>query len=448
MDDDSGVIYPRGLRNDGLPAALSDPDRLAAVRATGMMDTDPETVFDDLAQVAADVTGCARAFITFVDDERSFWKTCLGVPAEGVRERQNSVRESFCTFVVGLEGEPFVVDDARIDPRTRDHPSVEAMKIGAWAGHPILGPGGEVLGSICVIDTEARTWSVSETTTLATLARAVGNELHLRQSLADCQEALETSRELALSFQDSFRPPHLALTPDHVQAAASFRPAVAEVGVGGDFYDLYHAKGPWWCAYIGDVCGKGIEAAKETTLARYTLRAAGSRVLSPAAVCRWLNAALLDQRGGKRFLTAAYATFRSTPGGITGRLCLAGHPPALIRRADGRIQELGRHGSMLGIFREVRLTDVRFRLAPGDLLLLYTDGATDARPKRHPDRPKPVPFGDEALAHALAQCQDMDAEATIAHLNSILDTYGQGWAADDTALLALRVPSRSEHAIS
>ncbi|MYT73790.1 MULTISPECIES: GAF domain-containing SpoIIE family protein phosphatase [unclassified Streptomyces] len=448
MDDSSGVIYPRGLRDDGLPAALSDPARLAAVRATGMMDTDPEAVFDDLAQVAAGVTGCARAFVTFVDGERSFWKACLGVPAEGVRERQNSVRESFCSYVVGLEGEPFVVDDARSDPRTRRHPSVEAMKIGAWAGHPILGPGGEVLGSVCVIDTEARTWSATETTTLATLARAVGNELHLRQSLADCRAALETSRELAVSFQDSFRPPRLAVTPDHVQAAASFRPAVADAGVGGDFYDLYHAKGPWWCAYIGDVCGKGIAAAKETTLARYTLRAAGSRVLSPAAVCNWLNEALIDQRGGERFLTAAYATFRPSAGGITGRLCLAGHPPALIRRADGRVQELGRHGSMLGTFREVRLTDVRFRLAPGDLLLLYTDGATDARPPHRPGRAKPVPFGEEALARVLAQCHGLDAEATIARLNDVLDAYGEGWAADDTALLALRVPSASERVIS
>jgi len=96
--------------------------------------------------------------------------------------------------------------------------------------------------------------------------------------------------------------------------------------VVGDFYDLFHARGPWWCTVMGDVCGKGTEAAKVTALARYTLRAEATQHLSPAAVLTRLNRALLDQRAEERFLTAVYATFRATPGGIAGRLCTAGHP--------------------------------------------------------------------------------------------------------------------------
>ncbi|MFD6496813.1 PP2C family protein-serine/threonine phosphatase [Streptomyces sp. NPDC060188] len=442
------VEFAAGLRPDGLPAALSDPRRLAAVEATGLLDTGPEEAFDDLARLASAVTGCGRAFITLVDDQRSFWKSCVGVPDQRVDERQSSVRDSFCSFLVGLAGDPFVVEDAASDPRTRDHPAVVPMKIGAWAGYPILGPGGDVLGSLCVIDDSPHVWRPSELSSLATMARAVGNEISMRTSLATvrdalatAQEALEQSNTLARSLQDSLLPPTLQQVPG-LEAAASYLPAAGGTTVIGDFFDLFHAKGPWWCTVMGDVCGKGVEAAKVTALARYTLRAEASQHLSPATVFEHLNSALIEQRKGERFLTAVYATFRLTPGGLSGRLCTAGHPPALIRRANGRVQEVGRHGSLLGVLPHVALADVRFRLGPGDALLLYTDGATDARARRTaPPRERPM-FGEGALAAALADCDDLDAQGIIARLGSLLAEHSGNWASDDTALLVLRVPER------
>jgi GAF domain-containing protein len=117
----SDMTFPGGLRSDGLPAALSAPERLAAVRATGLLDTGPEGTFDELARLAAAVTGCGRAFITLVDERRSFWKSCIGVAdAADVARRQGPVQESFCYFLVGLGGAPFVIEDAAADPR-RDH---------------------------------------------------------------------------------------------------------------------------------------------------------------------------------------------------------------------------------------------------------------------------------------------------------------------------------------
>ena len=139
-------------------------------------------------------------------------------------------------------------------------------------------------------------------------------------------------------------------------------------------------------------------ALAELVLARYTLRADAAAHLFPAAVLLRLNAALLDQRQGDRFLTAAYATFRVTPSGMTGRLCCAGHPPPLIRRASGRVLQIDARGPLLGIVPDIQLADVRFRLAPGDTLLLYTDGATEARAQqRSPAAARPL-FGEEALA--------------------------------------------------
>src|SRR5271165_4515541 len=439
------MVFVGGLRPDGLPAALSAQDRLAAVRATGLLDTGPEDPFDDLARLAAGVTGCGRAFITLVDEHRSFWKSCIGVDAPERVGRQSPVRESFCYFLVGLGGAPFAVEDAAADPRTSSHPSVRPTKIGAWAGYPLLSPGGQVLGSMCVIDENPHPWQPAELATLATMARAVSNEINLRTSLTAAQDALTvaeaalaTSSELARSLQDSLLPPVLPVVPG-LETAASYLPAAGGTAVVGDFYDLFRARGPWWCTVMGDVCGKGTEAAKVTALARYTLRAEATQHLSPAAVLAHLNRALLDRRGGDRFLTAVYATFRTTPGGMAGRLCTAGHPPPLIRRADGRVQEVGQPGSLLGFFPGVELADVRFRLAAGDVLLLYTDGATEARPRRVRGGTSLL-FGQDALAAALAGCAGLDAAGVLARLSGILAEHSGDWASDDTALLALRVP--------
>ncbi|WTX00215.1 SpoIIE family protein phosphatase [Streptomycetaceae bacterium NBC_01309] len=440
------MVFPGVLRSDGLPAALSDPVRLAAVAATGLMDTPAEGAFDDLAGLAAVLTGCSRAFVTLVDADRVYWKACLGVDRASARTRGTPVSEGFCPYVIASGGEPFVVADAATDPRTREHPSVGPMKIGAWAGYPILTPGGDILGSVCVVDENPHAWEPQELSTLATLARAVGNEVNLRTTLAASEAALHLSTELARSLQDSLLPPVLQKVPG-VETAASYLPAAGGSTVVGDFYDLFHAQGPWWCTVMGDVCGKGVEAAKVTALARYTLRAEATRELSPAAVCANLNAALLEQRGDGRFLTAVYATFRTTAAGVSGRLCTAGHPPALILRASGRVQPLGRSGTLLGIMPDVDLTDVRFRLAPGDALLLYTDGATEARHRTRYDSAQDAPrdspaghFGDDALATALAACRGLDAAAIVSRIGAVLADYSGHWADDDTALLALRVP--------
>ena len=158
---------------------------------------------------------------------------------------------------------------------------------------------------------------------------------------------------------------------------------------------------------------------------------------SPAPECRAAGPAR-----GDRFLTAAYATFRVTPGGLAGRLCCAGHPPALVRRADGRVQQIDAPGSLLGIVPDIQLADVRFRLAPGDALLLYTDGATEAREQPSTSEAFRPLFGEDALADALAGTHGLDAATTISRLAQILARHTGDWASDDTALLVLRVPPR------
>ncbi|MDT0475326.1 SpoIIE family protein phosphatase [Streptomyces sp. DSM 41014] len=438
--------YPDGTRGDGLPAVLADPGRLAALAASGQVGSGPEPVFDDLTRLAMTVSGCKISAVTFVGESRTFWKSVPFLPYTDAESWQNAVGDSFCYFPVGLNA-PFVVEDAEKDPRTAGHPAIRPWGVGAWAGFPIVTTDGHAIGSMCVIDDSPRAWTAQELETLGILARAVSSEVNLRISLStarialqSAENALETSSALARSLQESLLPPVLRPVPG-LDTAARYLPATGDATVVGDFYDLFQARGAWWTAVMGDVCGKGTEAAKVTALARYTLRADAGEHLSPAAVLDRLNTAMLAQRA-PRFLTAVQATFRATSGGVAGRVCLAGHPPALIRRADGRVQRLGTTGTLLGVLDTVRLTDVRFRLAPGDLLLLYTDGACEARPDPRAAGPRRRMFDEVDLARALAAGRGLDAAATIDHVAAALSAHHGGWASDDTALLAVRVPHR------
>jgi serine phosphatase RsbU (regulator of sigma subunit) len=432
--------YPGGSRADGLPAVLSDPGRLAALRASGQIGSLPEAVFDDLTRLAAAVTGVPLSAITFVGEDRTYWKSVTILDYQGFDAWQNAVGDSFCYFPVGT-GTSFIVDDASTDPRTAGHPAIGPWGVGAWAGFPIMSADGHAIGSMCVIDAEPRKWSAQELETLAILARAVSNEVNLRVSLEAARNALAASNELAGTLQQSLLPPSLPSVPG-LDTAARYLPASGDATVVGDFYDLFPVRGPWWSAVIGDVCGKGVEAAKVTALARYTLRADIGKHLSPTAALSHLNTVMISQKS-PRFLTAAYLTLRATAAGAAGRIGLAGHPPALVRRADGRIDTLGAYGRLLGVYPRARLSDVRFRLAPGDLLLLYTDGACEGRAAPATADPRPM-FGPEDLARTLAGTRGQDAAATLDAVAAALAARHDGWHSDDTAMLALRVPPRAE----
>lgn len=174
-----GLPAPRS----GLPgvapevvAAVLDPARLAAVRDTGLLDTPPDPVFDALAQLAARLLGAPLAFVTLVDDSRSFWKACIGIEPGG--PRQNTVPESFCQYVIAGDA-PLLVEDAATDPRTRDNPSVVTMGVRAWAGVPVHGPSGQVLGSFCVVDTVPRPWQPDHLEVLEVLSTAAAGQMAL-----------------------------------------------------------------------------------------------------------------------------------------------------------------------------------------------------------------------------------------------------------------------------
>jgi serine phosphatase RsbU (regulator of sigma subunit) len=409
-----------------VPAAVLDAVRVAAVRATRLLDTPPEEAFDELALLASTLLDAPLAFVTLVDESRSFWKSCVGVATTGPGRRQNPVEESFCQYVVASR-EPLIVGDAARDERTRENASIAKMGFAAWAGFPIFDVDDHALGSFCVVDTVVRDWTDRDVAVLSALARSASREIALRN-------VAERAAALARTLQESLLPP---LPPDlpGLEVAARFRPAGEGVDVVGDFYDVFESAPGVWTLVMGDVCGKGIEAAKVTALARYTLRAVAIRGSSPHAMLEQLNTALLSHSPAPSlFLTAVVAAVRPGGGGAEVLLACAGHPPPLVLRADGSIDAVACRGSLLGVFADVSLHDARIALAPGDTLILYTDGVTDAR--RNESR-----FGDEGLARIVAGANLLTAAEIAERVDEAVADYADGLPVDDAAVLVLRVPS-------
>jgi serine phosphatase RsbU (regulator of sigma subunit) len=192
----------------------------------------------------------------------------------------------------------------------------------------------------------------------------------------DNERLYAEQREIAETLQLSLLPQVLE-SPPSVGVAARYWPAGTASLIGGDFYDAFHVDDGRWAITIGDVCGKGIEAAALTGLARHTVRAAARHLDSPSEVLLALHRAMADHRPST-FCTVCFMFLEPMPGGahrIT--MSLGGHPPPLVRRADGTVAELGEIGTLLGMV-EPTLHDAVVEAGPGDTLVLYTDGLTDA----------------------------------------------------------------------
>jgi len=263
------------------------------------------------------------------------------------------------------------------------------------------------------------------------LALAIDNAM-LFQERAEGERRF---RRLAETLQGSLLPPHLPDIPG-MELAAAYRPAAKGLEVGGDFYDVFPLEGDHWGIVMGDVCGKGPEAASLTAFARYTLRAAAVQHRQPSRAVMALNKALLrdGRHDAGRFLTVAFARLRPTASGVELSLVLGGHPPPLVVRGDGLVEAAGTPGTLVGVVDEIELTDAVVTLAPGDLLLCFTDGVTEAR------RGGEL-FGDGRLARLAADSAGLAPDKVLERVEQALDEFSCGMSRDDTALLALRVSS-------
>jgi len=261
---------------------------------------------------------------------------------------------------------------------------------------------------------------------------ALFEDLGRRAALAlDNARLYEERDQVARTLQRSLLPGAPPEIPG-VELAGRYAAAGEGNEVGGDFYDCFATGGGDWALVIGDVCGKGAEAATLTALARYTLRAAAQHTRRPRAVLRELNEALLRQQLGYRFCTVLYASLTPRDGHVSVCVATGGHPLPLVVRAGGAVSTAGRPGSLLGILEDPDITEQSLELGPGDTLVLVTDGVTEATAADRasgPDRLLALLAGYAgAGAAAIAEAVERDA----------LEAQG-GAARDDVAVLVARV---------
>ncbi len=263
-------------------------------------------------------------------------------------------------------------------------------------------------------------------------------DLELARELAlRCAAAIENARlyaeraYIASTLQKSLLPAELPDIPG-VEAAARFRPTGAGTEVGGDFYDLFATGRRGWTVVMGDVCGKGPDAAALTALARYTLRAAAMRERLPSRSLGVLNEALLRQRDDRRFCTVAYAYLEMTAEGARVGLASGGHPLPLLLHPDGTVEPVGVPGTLLGIVPDPRLEDRSVSLLPGDALVFYTDGVIEPRGADGS-------LDEDSLAGLLASCAGQGADAIAATVEEAAMDANSGQRRDDIAVLVLRM---------
>lgn len=257
------------------------------------------------------------------------------------------------------------------------------------------------------------------------------------RELLRAKERAEASEEratlLARTLQQTLIPPSPPDIPG-LDIAAAYRPAGSGDEVGGDFYDIFQIAPGDWAVAIGDVCGKGVEAAVVTALARHTIRAAAVHQHRPSEILRTLNAVLL-RHDYSRFCTVTLVRLRRGRDTWRATICSGGHPPPIYCYLGTRPSPTGDSGTLLGVVSEPELHDHDIDLVRGQTLLLYTDGVTEARSGNEF-------FGDERLIDVVSADPGSAEELVAAALSAVID-FQSGNPRDDVALVGIRVSGSS-----
>ncbi|MBK80718.1 MAG: hypothetical protein CMQ43_07385 [Gammaproteobacteria bacterium] len=437
--------------------------RLAALRDYDVLDSMPERAYDDIARIAAQICGTPIALVSLVDEHRQWFKASVGLD---VKETPRDV--AFCAHALLAPDALLVVEDATRDPRFADNPLVTgAPGIRFYAGAPLVTDEGHALGTLCVIDRQPGSLSEPQRAALEALARQVVSQLDLRRTvrrLEDSREALARSHralerrsaqmvrsrdelaslcrlledQAAVTERDLNRAeviqrsllPHRVPKLDDVTLHTLYRPGR---NIGGDLFDIDVVDDRYLVLVIADAAGHGVSAALISLLFKNRLRATDDdgRPLRPCEALSLLNDAMQhDKPAPGVFVTAAFCLFdMRTRTLLAGS---AGHPPLICLRRDGRVELLPHTGPALGLYGEAEFGEHVLTLAPGDRVLLYTDGLLDAQRgvpgESTPLRPEAV---GEALGGAPAE------GPVLAGLLDALAVDGDAADRDDVSMVLL-----------
>ncbi|MFD9452554.1 PP2C family protein-serine/threonine phosphatase [Streptomyces sp. NPDC059985] len=435
-------------------SSVAELARMEAVRRYDILDTPPDGAFDRVAAIAARLFDVPVASVTIVDTDRIWFKAVHGL--DGVTEIGRD--PGLCGSAI-LSGEALVIPDTLMDEVAAGNPLVTGpLGVRFYAAAPITTSDGHRLGTVNILDTKPRLITAADTETLTDLAAMVLDALELRltglrllreeqgrrkeqeQARERAERDMEAITAFASTLQRTLLPPALPAVPG-LELACHYQ-TDSPRDVGGDFYDLFPLGTGRWAFFLGDVCGKGAEAAAVTSLVRYTLREAAQHHSDPTEVLGALNSALLlDPSMGSRYCTCVFGTLEAAPqGGFTVTVAMGGHPPLfhLGQDDEGGTSVAGvrpEGGMLVGALEWARFASHTLHLAPGQCLLLYTDGLTEAR------LADGTMLGESGLIAFLSTRAAPNAGRLIEDTVALIAGLPSG-AGDDIALLALSVPHR------
>ncbi|WP_244892773.1 PP2C family protein-serine/threonine phosphatase [Mycobacterium asiaticum] len=445
-----------------------------AVERYRVLDAPPDRVFGRIAGLAASFFGAPMAAVSVVGRDRIGF-----VAARGLADVRQIPREAGLCEPAIVSGDAYCVPDALTafptNPFAREH------RIRFYACAPIVTSGGHRLGTVAVMDHEARDASREQLSVLEDLAAIVMEQLELRLSSLDALGAERRLRDAAEYARDDARADRAVaqrardearrdrddarldrdlalrdrdiaeydrdLTEDYaavlqqtllppvlpriegLSLAAHYHPASPR-RVGGDFYDVFPLGDNRWAFFVGDVEGHGVEAAVATSLIRYTLRSAALHYRDPTLGLAELNAVLMRELAPRRFCTVLFGTLEPPADGSGCRVTMAtgGHPPALLLDPAGGAEEVrSPDGMLVGMIENAVFDACVIHLRPGQTLLFYTDGIVEARHAA-------TPFNQDNLAVFVAERASLGAVGLVEELTMLIPKLRPD---DDIALLAI-----------
>ena len=411
------------MTSTDLDPSHDEAARIAAVHSFEILDTPPDGAFDRIAALAARTFGVPIGIVSVVDNDRIWFKARHGLPDVEQIDREPGL----CASAILHDG-PWVVTDAKLDPRTLTN-SLVAGDFGLrfYAGVPLTTSDGFNLGTLCVLDTKPREVTDAEIHTL--------DDLAARETVRADSQLRRDAEQLAVALQSSLLPPTPPAIPG-MELATHYSPGDLTVDVGGDFFDVFRLGPNNWAIVVGDACGKGPKAAGVAALARWSARSAAVHHFQPTDVLADLNTVLWTEGGAEddRFCTVVFARLELDACGAWLTLASGGHPLPVLVRASGLVEERGRPGLPVGMFETTSTVDDRVGLGPGDAVVFFTDGITEARSDSG------ELYGEERVREALMGAigrggADGLASALVADARAFSTAQR-----DDVAVVVVRVP--------
>jgi serine phosphatase RsbU (regulator of sigma subunit) len=328
-----------------------------------------------------------------------------------------------------LTGEPILISkvtDQLLESLSRSEDQLERIR-GLELNSAVIVPlraRGRTFGAMTMAMAESgRRYRKPDVESIRQLARSTATAL-------DNARLFSESANVARTLQQSLLPADLPEIPG-VEVAARYRAATEGTLVGGDFYDLFETGRGDYVMVVGDVCGKGAEAAALTGLVRHTIRAVSVREGNPSRVLELVNRQILRGRAD-RFCTVMLIRLQPGEDGLSMTVSCAGHPPPLVLRPGRAVQATDCEGTLLGIFSDPQLVDRSVDLAPGDSVVLYTDGVVERFERAGQG-------GDAHLVSLLWESEEEDAAGIADRIYRDAALNGGAPSKDDLAVVVLRV---------